>query len=105
MSQDAPPQLDPLIHEAARLLIVSVLNQCAVASFGFLLQTTHLTRGNMSTHLAKLVDAGYIDEKKEIVGRRPRTEYSLTARGRTAFKRYRTDWQQVVDSTYAAPDM
>lgn len=105
MSQDAPPQLDPLIHEAARLLIVSVLNQCEVASFGFLLQTTGLTRGNMSAHLAKLVEAGYISENKQIVGRRPRTEYSLMSRGKTAFRRYCTDWRQVTDSTYAATEV
>ena len=54
--------LDPLIHEVARLVIVSVLNECESADFNFLLGTTGLTRGNLSAHMAKLVAAGYVEE-------------------------------------------
>ena len=67
--------IDPLIHEASRLLIVSVLNECDVADFTFLLATTALTRGNLSTHVARLVKAGYVGEKMEIVPRKSHTEY------------------------------
>ena len=59
--------LDPLIHEAARLQIVAVLNECDLADFNFLLGTTRLTRGNLSTHMLKLVTAGYVEEQKGFV--------------------------------------
>ena len=87
--------LDPLIHEAARLVIVSVLNECQVADFNFLLGTTGLTRGNLSVHMARLVAAGYVEEAKEFVDRKPHTEYRLTPAGRGAFKRYRKAWGQL----------
>jgi DNA-binding MarR family transcriptional regulator len=87
--------LDPLIHEAARLTIVSVLAECDVADFNFMLAATQLTRGNLSTHIAKLVAAGYVDETKEFVDRKPHTEYRLTAAGRAAFKRYKAAWQRL----------
>jgi DNA-binding HxlR family transcriptional regulator len=96
----APPSdiaggLDPLIHESSRLVIVSVLTECQVADFNFLLGTTGLTRGNLSTHMARLVSAGYVEETKEFVDRKPHTEYRLTAAGRAAFKRYRQAWARL----------
>ena len=93
------PGLDPLIHEAARLVIVSVLNECQVADFNFLLGTTGLTRGNLSVHMARLVAAGYVEEAKEFVDRKPHTEYRLTTAGRGAFKRYRKAWRQLTGGT------
>src|SRR5262249_29216028 len=91
MSADPPvdARLDPLIHEAARLVVVSVLQECDVANFNFLLATTGLTRGNLSTHMRKLVEAGYVAETKEIIDRKLRTEYRLTKAGRQAFMKYR----------------
>jgi DNA-binding transcriptional ArsR family regulator len=93
-----PPQLDPLIHEASRLQIVSILAECQVADFNFLLATTGLTRGNLSSHMARLVAAGYADEKKEFVGRMPHTEYRLNRAGRRAFKAYRAAWRCVTSA-------
>jgi DNA-binding MarR family transcriptional regulator len=87
--------LDPLIHESSRLVIVSVLNECQVADFNFLLGTTALTRGNLSTHMARLVAAGYVRETKEFVDRKPHTEYRLTPAGRAAFRRYRDAWRRL----------
>jgi len=87
--------LDPLIHEASRLVIVSVLSECETADFSFLLGTTNLTRGNLSSHMARLVGAGYVEETKEFVERKPHTEYRLTPRGREAYRRYRKAWRQV----------
>ncbi|MBE3070877.1 MAG: transcriptional regulator [Planctomycetes bacterium] len=89
------PALDPLIHEAARLVIVSALAECDVADFNFLLGTTGLTRGNLSVHMSRLVAAGYVEETKEFVDRKPHTEYRLTAAGRGAFARYRKAWRQL----------
>jgi len=98
MSRSTPPandQLDLVIHEASRLLIVSVLNECEAADFNFLLGTTKLTRGNLSTHMARLLSAAYVEEKKEFVDRKPHTEYRLTPAGRYAYQRYRKAWTQL----------
>jgi len=87
--------LDPVIHESSRLLIVSVLNEGQRMDFGFLVSTTGLTKGNLSTHMTKLVAAGYVEELKEFVDRKPRTSYCLTAAGRRAFHRYRKMWHKL----------
>jgi DNA-binding MarR family transcriptional regulator len=84
--------LDPMIHEASRLVIVSVLNECESADFNFLLGTTGLTRGNLSAHMAKLVAAGYVEETKQFVNRRQLTQYRLSTAGRAAYTKYRADW-------------
>jgi DNA-binding MarR family transcriptional regulator len=89
-SSDGP--LNPLIHEASRLVIVAVLNECESADFNFLLGTTGLTRGNLSTHMAKLVAAGYVEESKQFVNRKQLTQYRLTQAGRDAYTNYRDDW-------------
>lgn len=99
MSGPDPVALDSVIHESARLAIVSVLNECGSASFTFILGTTGLTRGNLSAHAAKLVAAGYIEEKKQIVDRKLLTEYRLTDVGRKAFARYRTQWTRLTSGT------
>jgi DNA-binding MarR family transcriptional regulator len=96
-AKPAPPTqpLDPLIHEAARLVIVTVLAECEAADFNFLLGTTGLTRGNLSAHMARLVAAGYVNESKEFVDRKPHTEYRLSPAGRAAYKRYRETWRRL----------
>lgn len=96
----APPAenaggLDPLIHKASRLLIVSALAECEAADFNFLLGTTGLTRGNLSTHMARLVSAGYVNEFKEFVDRKPHTEYCLTRAGRAAYQKYLAAWRRL----------
>jgi len=87
--------LDPLIHESNRLKIMSVLAECEVADFGFILNAAALTRGNLSSHMAKLVQAGYIDEKKDFVERKPHTEYRLTPEGRNAYTKYCKQWHSI----------
>jgi DNA-binding HxlR family transcriptional regulator len=87
--------MDPLIHESSRLVIVSVLNECQVADFNFLLVSSGLTRGNLSTHMARLVVAGYVEETKQFVDRKPHTEYRITATGRAAYRRYRQAWRRL----------
>jgi DNA-binding MarR family transcriptional regulator len=81
--------IDRLIHEPARLMILAVLYVVESADFSFLMRQTGLTRGNLSSHIAKLESAGYIDVKKEFVGKIPRTLLRLTGRGREAFETYR----------------
>ena len=95
MSNDQSMVLDPLIHEAARLAIVAVLNECGAASFNFVLGATGLTRGNLSAHMVRLVSAGYVEENKQIVDRKMLTEYRLSSVGRKAFAKYRAEWTKL----------
>jgi DNA-binding transcriptional ArsR family regulator len=75
-------ELDRLIHEPARLAVLSALSACASADFLFLQRLTGLTKGNLSSHLGKLEDAGLVRVEKDFVGKTPRTRVSLTADGR-----------------------
>jgi DNA-binding MarR family transcriptional regulator len=82
-------ELDRLVHEPARLAILVQLSFVAEADFLYLLRRTGLTKGNLSSHLSKLEDAGYVAVAKSFVGKTPRTRLALTPRGRAAFARYR----------------
>ncbi len=82
-------EVDRVIHEPARLAIVSVLAACEAADFVYLRHATGMTQGNLSTHLSKLEEAGYIKIEKRFQGKKPNTLCSLTGSGRTAFDQYR----------------
>jgi DNA-binding MarR family transcriptional regulator len=90
-------QLDPAIHAPARLMILAFLGAVDSADFTFLLTQTGLTRGNLSTHISRLEEAGYVQVKKEFVDRIPRTLYKLTGSGRQAIEQYRQNMRQVID--------
>jgi DNA-binding MarR family transcriptional regulator len=89
--------IDRIVHEPARLMILAVLYVVESADFVFLLNQTGLTRGNLSSHMTKLEAAGYIEVKKEFVDRIPRTLLRLTDQGRAAFQAYRQKMIQVLD--------
>ena len=76
--------LDRLIHEPARLLIMTTLASCASADFMFLQRVTGLTNGNLSSHLTKLVEADLVSVTKAFVERKPNTRVSITENGRRA---------------------
>jgi DNA-binding MarR family transcriptional regulator len=82
--------LDRVIHEPARLTILSILYVVESADFLFLLRQTGLTRGNLSSHLNKLEQAGYVHIEKMFVDKIPRTLMHLTDEGKAAFDSYRT---------------
>jgi DNA-binding transcriptional ArsR family regulator len=82
-------RVDRLIHEPARLEIVAWLSVLDEADFLFLLKETGQTRGNLSSHVAKLEEAGYVAVSKTFVGKIPRTVYRLTSSGRKAFDGYK----------------
>ena len=67
------------------------------ADFLFLQRQTQMTPGNLSAHLRKLEDAGYIEVTKEFIERKPHTALALTKRGRDAFKQYRRDIKQIAE--------
>ena len=84
--------LDRVIHEPARLAVLTVLASCRSADFAFLQKLIGLTSGNASRHLSKLVDAGLVEVEKGFDRQMPRTTYRLTPMGRKGMQRY---WQQL----------
>jgi DNA-binding MarR family transcriptional regulator len=86
---DALADLDRLLHEPARLQIMAHLFVLEAADFLFLRRRTGLTKGNMSSHIRRLEEAGYVRVEKKFVERMPVTSYALTETGRTAFSAYR----------------
>jgi DNA-binding transcriptional ArsR family regulator len=92
-------ELDRLIHEPARLLIVAILSSVASADFLFLQRETGLTKGNLSAHLSKLEEAGYVKIEKTFKGKLPLTVCTLTASGRKAVTQYRQQLQDFIQKT------
>ena len=90
--------LDRLIHEPARLMILTILAVTQSADFLFLERETGLTRGNLSTHLGRLEEAGYIRIEKTYKGKLPLTVCKLTSAGEKAFNAYRSQLLQIVRS-------
>lgn len=89
--------IDRLIHEPARLHILTYLYVVDSADFIFIMKQTGLTWGNLSSHMAKLEAAGYIEVVKEFVDKKPHTMLKLTQKGRDAFKNYRLKMREVLD--------
>jgi len=81
--------LDRVIHEPARLMIVAILSSVESADFLYLQRETSLTKGNLSAHLSKLEGAGYISIEKTYRGKVPLTLCRLTQSGQTALRQYR----------------
>jgi DNA-binding MarR family transcriptional regulator len=88
-------EIDRLIHEPARLSVMALLYVVDSADFIFLMNQTGLTWGNLSAHLSKLEEAGYIQVEKSFKGRRPNTNLRLTSNGRQAFDEYARKMKQV----------
>jgi DNA-binding MarR family transcriptional regulator len=97
------PELHPLadinqvIHASARLMVLTYLYVVESVDYVFLVRLTGLTWGNLSTHLTKLEEVGYVAINKEFRGKKPHTTISLTEQGRIAFREYRKSLQQVLD--------
>ena len=91
--------LDRLIHEPARLLIVTILSTVESADFLFLQRETELTKGNLSAHLSKLEEAGYVNIEKTYKGKLPLTVCKLTEAGQKAFDTYRQQMQDFIENT------
>lgn len=89
-------EVDRLVHEPARLMILMVLYTVESADFTFLVNATDLTDGNVSSHLSKLEDAGYVRIEKGYAGKRPRTTLQLTEEGRRAVDDYSRTMQEAI---------
>lgn len=80
--------LDRLFHEPARLAILTALGACRSANFLYLQRLTGLSKGNLSSHLAKLEEAGLVRIDKQFSGKLPLTRLSLTSAGQTGIEQH-----------------
>ncbi|HNX95923.1 MAG TPA: transcriptional regulator [Holophaga sp.] len=85
-------ELDRMVHEPARLAILTVLSSAETVEFKFMERVTRLTKGNLNSHATKLEAAGYLEVLKSFRGKTPVTTFRLTAEGRAALERY---WREV----------
>ena len=90
-------EIDKLIHEPTRLMIFSYLYIVESADFTFLIRQTGLTWGNLSAHITKLENVGYVEIVKEFKNKKPNTMLSLTNKGREAFNIYRKNMKQIFE--------
>jgi DNA-binding transcriptional ArsR family regulator len=92
MPENSPsfPEVNRLIHEPARLAILTVLSACRSADFLFLLRATGLTKGNLSVQISRLEEAGLVNVEKRIKRKKTLTTISLTRTSRNELARY---WQ------------
>ena len=92
--------LDRVIHEPARLTVVALLYAVKEADFLYLQRETGLTKGNLSSHLAKLEEAGYVKMEKTYKGKLPLTLLKLSGAGRAAFERYRETLKRGLSASF-----
>ena len=90
-------EIDRVIHSPARLKILAFLAAVDSADFIFLMNQVGLTRGNLSSHLNTLEEAGYVSIQKEFVDKVPRTLIRLTDEGRAAIQDYRSQMSTIID--------
>ena len=88
--------VDRVVHEPARLTILAYLYVVEAADYTFLLRQTGLTWGNLSAHIAKLEQAGYVEVLKQFIGKKPNSMLRLTELGRAAFRAYRQSMRQLL---------
>ena len=91
--------VDRLIHEPSRSIILAILAAVESADFLYLQRETGLTKGNLSVHLSKLEEAGYVSIEKTYRGKVPLTLCRMTGEGRQAFDAYRKQLKRFVDNT------
>ena len=92
-------ELDNIIHQPARLQIMSALvtlDKGEELDFVYLRKLLDLTDGNLGAHLAKLEEAGYVKVKKTFVARKPRTFIIATGKGRDAFEEHIGALRQII---------
>ena len=98
MDHDKLFKLDPMIHAPTRLAILSILVSAENANFTFIKESVGTTDGNLSTHLTKLEENGYITIRKAFVGKKPQTTCAITRKGHKAFTAYLDQLEQIVQT-------
>jgi DNA-binding transcriptional ArsR family regulator len=89
-------EIDRVVHEPARYQILSILFVLESADFQFIQSQTGLTKGNLSSHMSKLEDAGYVKVVKEFIGKKPHTMMKITKKGKKAFEQYRRMMSKII---------
>ena len=98
-----PVVLDETIHQSTRLRIMTLLvsrSESDRVAYGFIQKTLELTGGNLTIHLRKLADAGYVSTTKEFLDSKPRTWVEATPEGRRAFVEYLGNLERALDVTF-----
>lgn len=90
--------IDSTVHGPVRLGVMSALQNDSSLDFTALKKRLEVADGALGMHLQKLEEVGYVSCKKEFVGRRPKSTYRLTARGRRALFDYLDSMQKLIDS-------
>lgn len=93
---DSLKRIDQVVHAPARLMMLTLLYVVEAADATFLAKQTGLTWGNLSTHLSRLEESGYVVLEKSFRGKKPYTMIRLTSEGRAAFRQYRANMQQAL---------
>jgi DNA-binding MarR family transcriptional regulator len=88
--------LDRVIHSPARLMVITYLYAVEFADYVYLTHLTGLTWGNLSSHISKLEEEGYVEIEKKVVGKKPHSLVRLTDTGRQAFRAYKQQMQSVL---------
>ncbi|RIJ30573.1 winged helix-turn-helix domain-containing protein [Henriciella mobilis] len=91
-------QIDDVIHGRLRLGVMAYLSSVSPAVFGELRDKVGATDGNLSTHLKKLEEAGYVHQEKRFVGKRPQTRVFLTDAGRKAWLDWISRMRAIMDA-------
>jgi len=97
-------KLDKVIHEKGRMAIMSLLAASESLSFKELRELLRMTDGNLSVHMRTLEESGYVEVSKSFVNRKPRTEYSLTGKGRDSFHQYLRLLEEIVRQSQSAAE-
>jgi DNA-binding MarR family transcriptional regulator len=94
--------VDEILLSKIRLGVIAELLTSQWVAFADLLRVTQTTNGNLGAHLAKLIEAGYVNEEKTFVNRRPQTRYRLTPTGRAAFVDHVREMQELLKTGESA---
>ena len=89
-------QIDDVIHSRIRTAIMAVLVSVEEAEFKYLKEKINATDGNLSVHIKKLEDAGYLSVKKSFINRKPVSQYKITIKGRKAFENYIKNLENII---------
>ncbi|MEO6695153.1 MAG: transcriptional regulator [Ignavibacteria bacterium] len=93
-------QIDDVIHSRIRTSVMAVLVTVEEAEFNFLKEKVNATDGNLSVHIKKLEEAGYVSVKKIFVERKPLTKYKITSKGFKAFEVYIKKLESIVKNNF-----
>jgi DNA-binding HxlR family transcriptional regulator len=97
MPESPLPELDPLLHSALRLSVISVLAGVREADFNYLKERTNASNGNLSVQLSKLSAAGYIEIRKSFENNYPKTTCKITRDGHKALEKYVQDLKVILN--------